>query len=309
MKDDAPPPDSAAKTRRNRLIGIGLMCLAVNCFSGIDSSAKYLNTQMDTVQVVWARYVFAFLGALIITNPISHPGLMRTSRPVLQIVRSFLLVYATAANFVALHYLRLDQTITIGFSTPLMVAALAGPFLGEWIGPRRWAAIVVGFLGVVVIVRPGIGDVHPAALLSFSTMVAYAVYIIITRILSYTDSSGTTLFYSNLVGAAMLSIVVPFVWTTPTSWLTIGLMVLMGLCGSIGHYLLILSYRLAPTSVVAPFIYTQIVSAVAVGYIFFGDLPDRWTLIGAAIVIASGLYLIHRERLRGRSANPGATHD
>ena len=277
------------------------MCLAVVCFSGIDTTAKYLNTQMDTVQVVWARYVFAFLGALIISNPISHPELMRTKRPVLQLVRSFLLLFATGANFVALQYLRLDQTVTIGFSTPLMVAALAGPFLGEWVGPRRWAAIVVGFLGVVVITRPGFGGIHWAAFLCFTTMIAYAVYIIITRILSYSDSSATTLFYSNLVGAAAVSLIVPFFWTTPTHWLNMVLMVFMGACGSIGHYLLILAYRHAPTSVVAPFIYTQIVSAIAVGYIFFGDLPDRWTLIGAAIVIASGLYLLNRERIRGRA--------
>jgi drug/metabolite transporter (DMT)-like permease len=306
LKDDVKAPDGsladAARGRRQRLLGIGFMCLATNCFSGIDSTAKYLNTQMDTIEVVWARYLFAFLGALIITNPVSNPDLMRTKRPVLQIFRSFLLVYATMANFVALQYLRLDQTITIGFSTPLMVAALAGPILGEWIGPRRWAAIGVGFLGVIVITRPGFGGIHWAALLSFSTMVAYAIYIIITRILSYSDSSHTTLFYSNLVGVAAMTLVVPFAWTTPQSWRIIFLMAFMGTCGSVGHYLLILAYRHAPTSVAAPFMYTQIVSAILVGFLAFGDLPDRWTLVGAAIVIASGLYLIHRERVRGRVA-------
>jgi drug/metabolite transporter (DMT)-like permease len=132
-------------------------------------------------------------------------------------------------------------------------------------------------------------------------MVSYAVYIIITRILAYSDSSATTLFYSNLVGAAAMTALVPFFWTTPQDWWIIFLMAFMGGCASVGHYLLILAYRHAPTSVVAPFIYTQIVSAIAVGYIFFGDLPDRWTIIGAAIVIASGLYLLDRERVRGQS--------
>ena len=305
MTEDAKPSDGglaeAARLRRQRLLGIGLMCLAVSSFSGIDSTAKYLNTQMDTVQVIWARYVFAFLLALVIANPLSHPGMLRTSRPVLQILRSFLLVYATAANFVALHFLRLDQTVTIGFSAPFMVAALAGPLLGEWVGPRRWAAIAVGFIGVLIIIRPGIGGIHWTALLSFSGTIAYAFYIIITRILSYSDSSATTLFYSNLVGAAVLSFAVPFVWTTPQSWFTVMLMVFMGGAAMTGHYLLILSYRFAPTSVVAPFIYSQIVSAVAIGYLVFGDLPDRWTLIGAAVVIASGLYLLYRERMRGRA--------
>lgn len=299
-----PAPDrgltEAARVRRQRLVGIGLMCLAVTCFSGIDSTAKYLNTQMDTIQVVWARYVFAFLPALIIANPLSQPGLLRTRRLPLQILRSFLLLYATAANFVALHFLRLDQTVTIGFATPFLVAAFAGPMLGEWVGLRRWAAIAVGFLGVLVIVRPGFGGIHWSAALSFSAIVSYAFYLIMTRKLSYTDSSATTLFYSNLVGAAALSLIVPFFWTTPGSWQVAALMVFMGGCGAVGHYLLILAYRFAPTSVVAPFIYTQIVSAIVVGYVVFGDLPDRWTLAGSAIVIASGLYLINRERIRGR---------
>jgi drug/metabolite transporter (DMT)-like permease len=304
LSDKAKPPDAlsdAARVRRQRLTGIGLMVLATNCFSGIDSTAKYLNTQMDTIEVVWARYLFAFLGALVITNPVSNPDLMRTKRPALQIFRSFLLVYATVGNFVALHFLRLDQTVTIGFSTPLMVAALAGPILGEWTGPRRWAAIGVGFLGVLVITRPGFGGIHWSALLSFSAMLAYSIYIIVTRILAATDSSHTTLFYSNMVGVAAMSLAVPFVWTMPQSWTIVLLMAFMGTCGSIGHYLLILAYRYTPTSVAAPFMYTQIVSAVLIGYLVFGDLPDRWTLMGAAIVIASGIYLLHRERVRGRT--------
>jgi drug/metabolite transporter (DMT)-like permease len=285
----------AAQVRRQRLAGIGLMCLAVTCFTGIDSSAKYLGAHMDTLQIVWARYAFAFFLALIITNPMSNPSLVRTSRLKLQIFRSFLLLFSTAANFVALRYLRLDQTVTIGFSAPFMVAGLAGPILGEIVGLRRWLAIVVGFLGVLVVTRPGFGGIHPAAILTLLGMASYAVYIIITRMLSYTDSSSTTLFYSNLVGAAAVSIVVPFVWTTPENWPLVVLMVFMGACAMTGHYLLILAYRRAPTAVIAPFIYTQIVSGIAAGYLIFNDLPDRWTLIGAAIVVASGLYLLYLE--------------
>jgi drug/metabolite transporter (DMT)-like permease len=300
LKNDADPGGGgsadAAQARRQRLIGIGLMCLTVTCFTGIDSTAKYLGGQMDTLQIVWARYAFAFVLALIITNPVSNPSLMRTSRLKLQVFRSFLLLLSTVANFIALRYLRLDQTVTIGFSAPFMVAALAGPILGEVVGLRRWIAIMVGFLGVLVVTRPGFGGIHPAALFTLLGMGSYALYIIITRMLSYTDSSSTTLFYSNLVGAAAVSFVVPFVWTTPQSWLVVLLMVFMGACAMTGHYLLILAYRLAPTAVIAPFIYSQIVSGIIAGYVIFGDLPDRWTLIGAAIVVASGLYLLYLEQ-------------
>src|SRR5258706_16163309 len=152
----------AAKARRARLIGIALMCGAVGTFSCLDTTAKYL----DVMQVVWARYTFALLLTFILSNPVSRPGLLRTARPALQIVRAAILLGSTMLNFFALKYLRLDQVLAITFSTPFVVAALSGPTLGEWVGPRRWAAIGVGFIGVLVVTRPGLGIVHPAAILA-----------------------------------------------------------------------------------------------------------------------------------------------
>ena len=292
--------DQASHERATRLTGIALMCAAVTCFALLDTTAKYLSLSMGTLQIVWARYTGAFLFPFMVSNPWTRPGLTRTTRPVLQIGRSMVLLGSTLCNFAALRYLQLDEVVALVFSTPFFVAALSGPMLGEWVRWRRWTAIAVGFVGVIVIARPGAGSFQPAALLSLSAAGFYALYSITTRILARTDANDTTLFYSNLVGALALLPVVPFVWTTPTDPLVIALMVATGAVGSAGHYFLIAAHRLAPAAVLSPFIYTEIVLVIALGFLVFGDVPNRWTLTGAAIVVASGLYILHREhKVRG----------
>jgi drug/metabolite transporter (DMT)-like permease len=288
--------DKASHERASRLTGIALMCGAVACFAFLDTTAKYLNLHMSTLEVVWARYTGAFLLPFIVSNPWTRPGLVTTARPLLQVGRSVLLLASTMCNFMALRYLQLDEAISIAFSTPFFVAALSGPILGEWVRWRRWTAISVGFLGVLVVTRPGPGSFQPAALLSLGGAMCYALYALSTRILARTDSNETTLFYSNIVGAAAMLPVVPFFWTTPTDALIIALMVATGALGSFGHYLLIAAHRLAPAAVLSPFIYTEIPLMIVLGFLVFADLPNRWTLTGAAIVVASGLYILHRER-------------
>ena len=297
-----------ALQRRQRLTGIGLMCVTMVCFACLDSTAKYLNHFMDTLEVVWARYTGGLLLALVLSNPVSRPAIMKTKRPWLQIGRSILLLGSTLLNFFALRWLQLDQATSILFATPFLVALMSGPILGEWIGWRRWVAICVGFAGVIVVTRPGFGGISPAALLSVASLCCYAFYIISTRVLARTDSSETTLFYSNLFGAVVMTMVVPFVWTTPDRWLHVGLMLGMGALGSTGHYLLIIAHRVAPPVVLAPFMYTQLIWVIALGFLIFGDLPNHWTLAGAATVVASGLYLLHRERRVGKAVTAtGAT--
>jgi drug/metabolite transporter (DMT)-like permease len=295
-----------AGPRRERLLGIALMCATVIFFASLDTTAKYLIGFMDTIEVAWARYLGGFLLALIMSNPVSKPALMVTSRPWLQIFRSLLLLGSTLFNFLALRWLQLDQTTSIMFSTPLLIAMLSGPMLGEWVGWRRWCAIVAGFCGVLLVIRPGFGGIHPAAVFSVLSVICYGLYMLTTRILARTDSSETTLFYSNMVGALLMSLAVPFVWTTPSSPFIIGLMMLTGALGSIGHYLLIVAHRLTPPAVLAPFIYTQLIWVIALGYLVFGDLPNEWTLAGAIIVVASGLYMLHREHKVGWRTKSGA---
>jgi len=220
----------------------------------------------------------------------------------LQLTRSLLLFFATAGNFLALRWMQLDEVLSIIFTFPFIVAIAAGPLLGEWIGWRRWCAIGFGFGGVLLIARPGYGGVHPAALFSVGATISYGFYAVITRIVSRYDTDQTSLFYSNFIGTLITLPIVPFVWTTPSSWVIALLLLAIGVLGSLGHFLLIAGHRLAPASVLSPFVYTQLVWVVMLGYLVFDHLPTPWTMAGAAIVVGSGLYLLHRERRRGGSA-------
>ncbi|MBV8793244.1 MAG: DMT family transporter [Pseudolabrys sp.] len=274
------------------------MCAAVASFSCLDATGKYLNHHMDTLQVVWARYFFAFALTLVFSNPVTQPRLMKTNRPLFQVGRSALLLLSTVLNLFALRWLQLDEVLAILFATPFLVAVISVALLGEVVGWRRWSAITVGFFGVLLVTRPGIGHTDPVLLLPCGGVICYALYVISTRVLSRTDSNETTQFYTSLVGAVAMTAVVPFVWTTPENWLISILMVLIGALGGGGHYLLIRAHRLAPASTLAPFIYTQMVWTTALGFFVFGDVPHYWTIVGGAIVIVSGLYLLHRETVR-----------
>jgi drug/metabolite transporter (DMT)-like permease len=290
--------------RRQRAVGIALICGAIVSFSCLDASAKWLNQSLDPILTVWVRYIGSIVFVSLFVNPWTTPGVTRTRRPWLQAGRSVLLLGSTALNFFALQYLQLTESVSIMFATPLLVALLAGPLLGEWAGPRRLAAIAVGFVGVLVVTRPGLGGLHPAAFLSLGGAVCYALYSITTRMLAGADSSATTMFYSGMAGVLLVTPLVPLVWSLPDAALGWMLMIVIGACGAFGHWLLILAHARAPAPVLAPFIYTQIVWMIILGFLVFGDLPDGWTLGGSAIVIASGLYLLHRERVRGVPAGP-----
>ncbi len=290
--------------RRQRAVGIALICGAIVSFSCLDATAKWLNQSLDPILTVWVRYIGSIVFVSLFVNPWTTPGVTRTRRPWLQAGRSVLLLGSTALNFIALQYLQLTESVSIMFATPLLVALLAGPLLGEWAGPRRLAAIAVGFVGVLVVTRPGLGGLHPAAFLSLGSAVCYALYSITTRMLAGADSSATTMFYSGMAGVLLVTPLVPLVWSLPDAALGWTLMIVLGACGAFGHWLLILAHARAPAPVLAPFIYTQIVWMIILGFLVFGDLPDSWTLAGSAIVIASGLYLLHRERVRSVPAGP-----
>lgn len=294
--NDRPPPAVKDDTRRNRLIGIALMCGTVLCFAFLDGTAKWLNQSMPSLQTVWARYASSVFIVSVILNPITHPRAYRTSRLKLQLIRSFLLFFSTAMNFIALRYLQLAETISISFVVPLMVALFAIPILGERVGLARLIAILIGFGGVLVVVRPGLSGFNPAALFTLVGCIAYALYSILTRLLAAHDSTETTLIYSGLVGFGLVSLIMPFIWVTPPDWTVVAGMIAIGIFGSLGHFLLILAHQRAPASTLIPFMYTQLIWMILIGYVAFGDVPDRLTLIGSAIVIASGLYLLWQER-------------
>jgi len=282
-------------------MGIALMCGAVALFACLDTSAKYLSAQMSVLLIAAARYIGAFLLTLFVSNPMTNPGLLKSGNFKLQLVRGLLLVGSTVLNFLALHFMQLDEVLSIIFTFPFIVAIVSGPLLGEWLGWRRWSAICFGFAGVLVITRPGFGAIHPAALFSLTATICYGIYAVLTRIVSRTDSNQTSLFYNNAIGALVMLPVIPFVWTMPTSPFVALLLLGIGFLGSVGHFFLIAGHRLAPASVLSPFIYTQLVWVVILGYVVFDHVPNGWTMAGAAMVIGSGLYLLYRERQLGKT--------
>jgi drug/metabolite transporter (DMT)-like permease len=290
---------------KNRLIGIGLISGAFFCFAVLDGGAKWLVHSLPVVLVVWLRFlVHAVLSVALLAPQIAR-GALRSRRPGLQALRALSLPVMTGLNFWALQYLQLAETGAIQFSVPIIIALLAAPLLGERMDRARWAAIVVGFAGVLIIVRPGTQGFHPALLLSLATAFLYALFNLLTRRLAAHDSPETTQLWS-AIGATLA--IMPFalaVWQAPASATHWAVLVLIGAAGGLGHYLLALAHRHAPASVLAPFLYQQIVWMMLIGYLVFGDVPDREVVVGAAVVIASGAYLLYRERRAAKPA-PGA---
>jgi drug/metabolite transporter (DMT)-like permease len=281
-----------------RLKAIGLMALATVAFSGLDTTAKYLVTvdHVPVGEVVWVRFVAHVVFSLAVLWPLAFKPSFRSKKPGLQILRSLCMLGATGFNFVALQYLQLDQTITIFFLTPLLVAALAGPLLDEWVGWHRMIAIAIGFTGVLIVMRPGFGGIHWAVSLSLGATLSYALYNIATRYLAAFDSPEVTQSYSPLAGLVLAAPFALLHWQWPQSPMTWLLLASLGVSGGLGHWLLILAHRIAPAPVLAPFTYLGLISMSGLGFFVFGDLPTLWTLAGGAVVILSGLYLFARER-------------
>lgn len=279
---------------QNIRLGIGLLMIAVALFTIGEAIVKTLARDYDITQIVWARYIFHALVTYTIFSRVNVFRLARTTRPGLHITRSALMLAATTLFFTSLRYLALADAIAISFVGPLLVTALSIPMLKEQVGIRRWMAIFVGFAGVLVIIRPGMGVMHWAAILPLCTAVCYAFYQILTRIGARSDDTQTSLFWMSSFGVVVSSFAVPFFWTTPgpVEWV---LMAALGTVYGVGHYLLIRGLEIAPASKLSPFLYTQIIWATLLGLLIFDNFPDAATLTGGAIVIGSGLYIWRRE--------------
>ncbi|GHD59899.1 hypothetical protein GCM10017083_45150 [Thalassobaculum fulvum] len=278
--------------------GILLMVAAFLLFTFLDTSAKLLAQEMNSLQIVWARFVGHAVLVAAVLLPRKGTRVLASSNLKLQIVRSIFLFMSTILNFFALRWLQLATTSSIMFTVPLLVAALSVPLLGERVGWRRWTAIAVGFVGVLIIVRPGGATLHWAIGLSLCNAVAVALYQITTRKLAARDHSDTTSLYSPLFGTVVLVPLLPFIWEPPSGPLAWALLCMLGVFGGVGHWLLIIAHRFAPASLLAPFSYTGILWMTTAGFLVFGHLPDEWTVVGAAVVVASGLYVFHREQVR-----------
>lgn len=294
-----PPAKLLAKAEsRGALTGILLILGTMVCFACMDASAKWLGSRLNPIQTIATRYVVSFVLVALFFNPWTKPGVLKTQHLGLQCGRALCLLLATATGWTAVRYLALTQLTSIVFAAPLLVAVLAGPMLGEKLGPRRVIAVCVGFAGVLVVTRPFGGSMHPAALLALLAALGNALYSILTRKLAAHDAPETTMFYTGLVGSVVVLPAVPFVWHSPMEWRVWAVLLALGGFGALAHWLLILAHRYTSASTLAPFYYAQIVGAVIFGFVIFHELPDRWTWTGTAIVIASGLYLFWRERVR-----------
>jgi drug/metabolite transporter (DMT)-like permease len=286
----------------NAVTGILLVCIATVLFSGIDTTAKYLVSvvEMPVSQVVWIRFLGQFGAIILAFGLFSVPRLLKTKRIGFQIVRSGLLLASTLCNFLAIRYLRLDQAVTIQFLAPLMVALLAGPLLGEWVGWRRLVAIGVGFCGVLIAVRPGFQSFEPAFIFAFATVACYALFQLFTRFLAPYDPPEVTLFYSLLLGAVLMAPMAIADWVWPQTPLVWVLVITLGIWGAAGHGIFIMAYRHADASTLAPFIYLSLITHTSAGYFVFGHVPDAWTMAGAVVIVGSGLYILWRERVTAK---------
>ena len=287
-----------ADSARNRLVGIGLISATYLLFTLLDGSAKWLVQTVPVLMVVWLRFLSHTLLASALLFPNRGRALVRTRHLRWHLARGLMFVAMTGINFWALQFLQLTVTASIFFMAPILVALLSAPLLGERLDAKRWAAILIGFAGVLVIVRPGSEAFHPAMLLSLVNAVLYAFFNMMTRKLAAYDPPETIQFLPALGATIVLA---PFAfasWEWPSSGLEWTVACLLGVFGGLGHYLLALAHRYAPSSVIAPFVYQQVIYMALIGYLLFGDVPTPAVWIGAAIVIGSGLYLFARERRR-----------
>lgn len=287
---DPPRPAGDRPTR-----GIAVMLVAVSLFAVQDTVAKQLTSGYPAVEIAWVRYFFSLVFVLLALPWFGRGTVLVSRRPGLQLLRGVLLYSSTLLFVIAVTYIPLATATAIGFISPLLLTALSIPLLGETVGPRRWAAIAVGFLGVLVIIRPGFGGFAWALLLPVAMASFNAVYQAVTRLVRGADPPVTALLYPTAVGCALGFLPVPFVWVTPGAG-DAALMGVMGLCGALSHFCLIRAFAMAPATTLAPFAYSQLIWVALFGYAVFGDLPDLPTLIGAAVIASSGLYVFHRER-------------
>jgi len=276
------------------LFGIGLMIIMTVCFSSLDASAKYASNELPLWMVMWGRYLFHFIFITIFFLRGTPRDIIFTKNLKLQILRSVLIFCAGVSFWSGLMYLPLADCTVIAFISPLLVTILSVFLLGEKVGFHRWGCVMIGLLGVILVIRPGMGIVHWAVVLPLLSALFYSALLIITRVLGQREDALTTLFYTSIGGLILSSILILFFWKTPSpiQWL---FLIWLGLLGAVGHFLMIKAFEKAPASLLAPFNYTSLIWATFLGFFLFGDLPDAWTIFGAIIIISSGLYLVQRE--------------
>lgn len=280
----------------NVLTGIAWIVPASMLFVALDTVTKTLAPTYPILQLVSLRFLVHAVIVAILLAPVLHRH-ARSKTPGLQILRSALLAGVTANFFVAIASMKLVDATAIMFATPVLVTALSVPLLGEKVGARRWAAVLVGFAGALLVARPGPGIFDSGALFALTAALLNALYQLTTRKVSNADTPLTTLLWTPLVGAAAGAVIAPTVWVPPAT-ADLGLMLLLGVFGGVSHYCMIKAFDRAPAAVISPYTYLGLIWATLAGFALFGEVPDLLTVVGGCLIVGSGLFILHRERVR-----------
>jgi drug/metabolite transporter (DMT)-like permease len=280
------------------LRGILLMCAGVSSFPFMNAGVKLLADDYPASQITWARFTGHLLIMLVVFLPKYRWTLLRTRHPLIQIGRSVAMLLSNLLFVMAIGRVPLATASAIGFTSPLIVTALSVPLLHESVGWRRWSAVVVGFAGALMVIRPGTGFRDPAVLLILLSSLIYALYQIGTRSVGRHDNAATGIIFAALLGSLGMTLVMPFVFVMPRTLFDGLLFCSLGLLGGFGHYLIIRAFQLGPAAVIAPLGYIELIGSVVLGYLLFVNFPDLWTWLGSGVIIASGIYIALRERKR-----------
>lgn len=292
--------NASLPARDHILRAVLAILFSVTCFSVLNAISKELTRHYPIADVIWARYFFAFALMMVLFLPRSGRALFRWNNVGSQIVRGLLLFFSSYLYFHGLAHLPLATAAAISLTGPLVVTALSGPFLGEPVGARRWIAVCVGFAGALIVVRPGDARFEWYSLLIVASTTCGAFYQLFSRRYGRAERPDASATMATIVGSLAATPLLAFDWQMPDPGWHWGLFVALGVLAGIGHYFLTIAYSQAPAAIVAPFNYVQLIGAAILGYLMFDSIPDFWTWVGAAVIVCSGLYLGHVERMRYR---------
>lgn len=290
-----------AESQSSERVGLGIASVvaAIFFFSMMDGIAKWLGQSHAAIQIAFFRNLFGLLPVALIVWQGGGLASLRTRRPWVHVLRAALIWLALVTFFAAISLMPLAEAVAVAFAAPLFVTALSWPVAGEPVGPRRWAAVLVGFTGVLIIVRPGAAAFQPEALLVLLSALCFALAMLVTRRMVRSETNAAILFYTTIGGLVANGLLLPLFWSAPSAG-DFGFFVVLGLLGGVGSYLMVQAYRHAPAAVVSPFDYSALIWSTLIGWLIWRDVPDPPVWLGAAVVVASGLYIIHREAVRPR---------
>jgi S-adenosylmethionine uptake transporter len=299
VEGGAPPQPKSGSD--DNVKGALFMLAGMFVFSAVDAQAKYLTQYLPSLQIVWARQIGLVVGVMILI--VWHGrAILRTGFPMLQITRGAAAALSATLFIIGLNFVALADAVSVTFVAPLVVTMLAALLLGERVGLHRWTATIIGFLGTLVVIRPGLDSFHPGLLLPLLAAILFAIRQVISRHIGSRDRTETTLAYTALTAFLMLSVVQPFIWQPISSLKLIAILASMSLMAALGEFLVIRALEIGQAVFVSPLHYTIIIWASLYGYLLFGQFPDIWTWVGSFVIMASGLYVFYRERKRAAAS-------